>query len=80
MISHDELRDIAAFYQTTSGLALIHNSGTLMQAGAQMGQVAGMEAGQNANGRIAKRLEEEGINLQNDSGFTKRLIDALRGK
>lgn len=80
MFSADELRDIAAFYKTPSGQALIANTGPLMQAGAQMGQVAGMEAGQNANGRIAKRLEEEGITLQNDSGFTKRLIDTLRGK
>ena len=35
---------------------------------------------ENVNVDALERLEEEGINLQNDSGFTKRLIDALRGK
>lgn len=78
LFTPEELRDIAAFYATPSGQALLRNTPDLMQAGATLGQKAGEAAGRNAGPRVADRLSEEGIVIDDDPGLTRRLIDALR--
>jgi len=76
--SAEELADIAAFYRTASGQALVAATPDLMMAGAEMGQRAGMQAGVNAAGRLADRIENEGLVEVEDEGMMDRLLNALR--
>lgn len=76
--SPEELSEIAAFYSSTAGQALLRETPKLMQNAARIGQLAGIEAGRNAGPRVAARLQEEGITVENDKSLTQRLIDALK--
>lgn len=76
--SAEELADIAGFYRTPAGQALVAATPDLMMAGAEMGQQAGMQAGMNAAGRLADRIEAEGLIEIEDPGMMDRLLDALR--
>ena len=73
-----ELSDIAAFYTTSSGRALIAKTPVIMQASALIGQRAGQRAGQNAAPRVAARLEAEGIPMTTDPSLGQKLLDILR--
>lgn len=74
----EELSEIAAFYRTEAGQALLRQTPQLMAAGTALGQQAGLQAGQNASGRVIARLEREDINFFDDRGMMDRFIDALR--
>lgn len=75
----EELSGLAAFLKTDAGQAMLRKAPQLMQAGAQLGEQAGIIAGQNASGRVAQRLEDENINFYaDDPSLMLRLLDALR--
>jgi hypothetical protein len=78
LFNEEELSDLAAFYASPTGRTLSSKLPDITGASARLGRIAGMEAGQNANLRVAKRLEAEGISIDNDKSLTKRLIDALK--
>ena len=77
LFSEKEIADIAGFYRTDSGQALIEQTPALMQAGAQLGQVAGQQAARSTNEAVANRLEREGITI-GDKSLTQKILDALR--
>ena len=72
--SAQEISDMAAFYRTKSGQALIRETPYLFQAGAKLGEQAGTQAFQQVRPRILKRLEEGGIEVGSQSTLDK-LID-----
>ncbi|GFE51391.1 hypothetical protein So717_31440 [Roseobacter cerasinus] len=76
--SPDELSTIAEFYATPAGQSLVERTPELMLTLAQTGQVAGQRAGENAGGRVARRLEDEGISLDMERGTMDALLDFLR--
>jgi len=76
--SEQQLADIAAFYKTESGQALIAATPAIMMEGARMGHVAGQQAGANAGARLADRIEAEGLISIDDPGLMSRLLEALR--
>ncbi len=76
LFSDQELADIAAFYRTDSGLAMIRQSPALMQAGAEIGGLAGAEAAEGANKRLAARMRSENITIDSPS-VTQQLLDIL---
>ncbi|MCT4557585.1 MAG: DUF2059 domain-containing protein [Pelagimonas sp.] len=76
--SAEELSEIAAFYKTDAGQALIATTPTLMAEGARLGQQAGMQAGLNANKRLAARIKQENLILVDDPGMMSRLMDMLK--
>jgi len=78
LFDEQELSDIAQFYSTPSGQALIAATPTLVEAGVTMGQEAGQRAGVNATPRVAARLEDEGIIITEDKDLMPRLLDLLR--
>ena len=77
LFSEKEIADIAGFYRTDSGQALIEQTPALMQAGAQLGQIAGQQAARSTNEAVANRLEQEGITI-GDKSLTQKILDALR--
>lgn len=73
-----ELADIAEFYRTPSGQALLTSTPALMMSGAQLGTVAGRRAGLNAGKRLADKIEAEGLIELEDANLMSRLLEALR--
>ncbi len=61
--SEQELADIAAFYATQSGQAMIKLTPELMQFGAEAGARTGQIAGAQAYKRVELRLQAEGITI-----------------
>lgn len=76
--SEGQLAEIADFYKTESGQALLAATPTLMMEGARMGQAAGEQAGANAGKRLAARIEEEGLIVVEDPGMLSRILNALQ--
>ncbi len=76
--SADELHEIASFYRTPAGQAMIDATPDLMLAGAQLGAKAGQQAGRNAGRRLADTIEAEGLMLVEDPSLMQKLLDALR--
>ncbi|KIC50125.1 DUF2059 domain-containing protein [Tateyamaria sp. ANG-S1] len=70
--SEQEITDIAAFLRTPSGQAMVAATPSLMADGARRGQIAGVEAGNNAAPRVLRRIREEGITFDNPA-----LIDQM---
>ena len=73
-----QLSELAAFYRSDTGQALLAATPELMQTGATMGSEAGRRAGLNAGPRVAERLKNENVVLTADPTLMQRLIDALR--
>ncbi|WP_102106920.1 DUF2059 domain-containing protein [Oceaniglobus roseus] len=73
-----QLADIAAFYRTESGQALLRQLPAVMAMGAAAGQRAGQIAGQEAGPRLAARIEAESLGIAADDVSRKRLLDMLR--
>ena len=78
LYSETELADIADFYATDSGVALIGNTSAMMQAGQSIGARLGQEIAVQAMPRIAARLESENIVITRDPDMMRRLIDLLK--
>ncbi len=76
--SGQQLADIADFYKTEAGQALIEVTPALMIEGARMGQIAGEKAGANAGRRLAARIESEGLVVVDDPSLLGPLLDALK--
>ena len=76
--SPEHLAEIAAFYKSEAGQAMIAATPGLMMAGAEMGEEAGRRAGANAGRRAAQRLESEGLIIVEDPALLRKLIDAMR--
>jgi len=76
--SEQQIADIAAFYKSEAGQALVMASPALMMAGAKMGREAGQRAGENAGKRLAARIKAEGLIKVDDPGLLSKLLDALR--
>ncbi len=76
--SEQEIADIAAFYKTDAGQAMIRAAPALMMEGAKMGREAGQRAGENAGKRLAARIRAEGLIQVDDPGLLSKLLDALR--
>jgi hypothetical protein len=77
LFSPTELHDIASFYRSPSGQALIRQTPRMMEAGAKIGETAGRVAGANAGPRVAQRLKTEGVRVTTDESVLERLINML---
>lgn len=78
IFSPQELSDLAAFYKSESGQALIAKTPTIIQASTEIGQIAGMETGVEVNARVMERLEAEGESMGMDQSVMDKIRDALR--
>lgn len=76
--SDKELMDIAAFYKTDSGQALINATPLLLSEGSRLGRIAGEKAGLNAGRRLGDRIENEGLIVTEDPGVLQQLLDYLK--
>lgn len=75
--SASELGDIAGFYRTPTGQALLKKTPELMAFGAETGRRVGGTVGQSVAGRLADRIEKDGIELTTPENRQK-LLNALR--
>ncbi len=76
--SEQDLADIAAFYRTQAGQALINQTPDLILEGSRIGRIAGQRAGKNLGKRLAARIKSEGLIEVDDPNLLSRLIDALK--
>ncbi len=76
MFSDQELADIADFYRTDSGKALIQKTPLLMQAGANLGRKVGVTTSQTVNKRLAARLRAENVIIDSPSA-TEKILELL---
>ena len=77
LFSENELAEIATFYGTDAGKALIRNTPLLMARGQQVGQQLGVVALQEAGFRLATRIAEEGLSFSSDPAVTEKLLGLL---
>lgn len=75
--SASELGGIAEFYRTPAGRALLKKPPALMSFGAATGQRVGGSVGKSVGGRMADRIEKDGIELTTPEDRQK-LLNALR--
>ncbi len=73
----EELADIAAFYATPSGAALVSRTPSLMQAGALMGQQIGQNIMPKIMPRVAQRLRDENVDVMGDPTLMQDLLKEL---
>lgn len=76
--SEQELADIAAFYRTEAGQALINQTPELLLESSRNGRIAGERAGENLGKRLTARIKAEGLIEVDDPSLLSRLIDALK--
>lgn len=77
LFSDQELADIAEFYATPSGQAMIRQTPQLMKDAGALGQRAGIAAMETVGPRLARRLKAEGVEIGTQSQMQK-LLDALK--
>lgn len=78
IFSDDEIHEIANFYRTPAGQAMINATPDIMMAGAELGARAGRQAGMNAGARLADTIETEGLVLIEDPSLMQKLLESLR--
>lgn len=77
LLSEDDIADIADFYRTPAGQALLKNMPEMTRRSAADAVAAGAIAGARAMPRLTKRIKEENIEIGSPT-LTQKLLDALQ--